>query len=401
MKSLYVDNELWRILYLQAASFISKKAAFTRLAPLQYRDVPEPEIPNPRWLKVKNIGCGLCGSDINLMYMNIDPKVFPAATPGIARKFLGHEMVGKVVEAGSEVTDVAVGDRVCLRIDWPSCYQMEIDPMCPQCQKGAYMQCRNLGAVDPPIPNTGGGFSPYMVMHRTQPFKVPAELSDDQAVLLEPLACAVHGVYKRMPEKGERVLVVGCGTIGLLTVAAAKAMQPEAEVMALARYPFQAAMAKKLGADDVIIGEKNPHRAVAEKTDARYIEGPLKNKILIGGFDVVYDTVGKDQSIHDALRWIRSNGSLVILGINLKPGKIDYTPVWHQEIRVTGTNCHANEAENVTSFDLALSLIMEKRVSLDGMVTHHLPMERYRDAVDLFLGKGGAGAIKIILDHET
>ncbi len=400
MKSLYFDNQLFRIIFMQAASKFSKNAAFARPSPLKYRDVPEPEIPNPRWLKVRNFACGLCGSDIHLMFMDMDPKVFPAATPGINRKFLGHELVGEVVETGDEVAEVKKGDRVCLRIDWPSCFQMEIDPMCPQCQKGAYMQCQNLGLVDLPVKNPGGGFSPYMVMHRSQPFKIPSQLSDDEALLLEPLACAVHGVYKQVPEKGDRVLVVGCGTIGLLTVAVAKAMQPDAGITAMARYGFQAEMAKQLGADNVIISEENPYQEIARTTGARYFEGYFKNRILLGGFDIIYDSVGNDRSVNDALRWIRSGGTLVILGINFKPGRIDYTPIWHQEIRVTGINCHADEEPGVTSFDIAANLLLEKRFSLDGIITHRLPMDNYREAVNLFLNKGKNKAIKIVLLHQ-
>jgi threonine dehydrogenase-like Zn-dependent dehydrogenase len=260
MKALYFDNSLVKIVMMQAASVFYHDAALTAISPTRYAEVPEPQIPNPRWLKVRNRACGLCGSDIHFIFMDMDPKSFPAATPGVYRKYLGHELLGEVIETGGEVDDFNKGDKVCLRIDWPSCYQMEINPMCPQCQKGEYMMCQNLGAKKLPLLDVGGGFSPYMVMHRTQPFKVPAELSDDEAILLEPLACAVHGVRKHAPQMGDRILVLGCGTIGLLTIAVAKAMQQDSEVIALARYPFQAEVARKLGADGVIIGEKNPYR---------------------------------------------------------------------------------------------------------------------------------------------
>jgi len=401
MKSLYFDNNLAKILFLQLGSKISKNAVYSPLSPVKYGDVPEPAIPNPRWLKVRNVACGLCGSDIHFMFMELDPKVFPAATPGIERKFLGHELVGEVVETGDEVDDLQPGDRVCLRIDWPSCYQMEIDPMCPQCQRGEYMLCQNHGSRELPLKNVGGGFSPYMVMHRTQPFKVPSALSNDSAVLLEPLACAVHGVYKHIPVKNDRVLVVGCGTIGLLTVAAVKAIQPDAEVTVIARYPFQAEMARKLGAGDVISGGKNPYREISKKTGAKYFEGYFGNRIIIGGFDVIYDTVGNDRSINDSLRWVRSNGTIVILGINMKPGRIDYTPIWHQEVKVTGTNCHAVEKGGLTSFDIAANLLLEEKISLEGMITHRFPMSSYRDAIDTFLSKGRQEAIKIVLTHES
>jgi threonine dehydrogenase-like Zn-dependent dehydrogenase len=400
MKALYFDNSLVKIVMMQIASKFYHDAALTAISPTRYADVPEPQIPDSRWLKVRNRACGLCGSDIHFIFMDMDPKSFPAATPGVARKYLGHELVGEVIETGDEVHDFKKGDRVCLRIDWPSCYQMEIHPLCPQCQKGEYMLCENLGARKLPLSDVGGGFSPYMVMHRTQPFKVPTELSDDEAVLLEPLACAVHGVRKHSPEKGNRLLVLGCGTIGLLTIAVAKAMQPDAEVIALARYPFQAEVARKMGADGVIIGEENPYRRIADLTGAKYFEGYFGNRILLGGFDIIYDTIGNDSSINDSLRWVRSRGSVVIVGINFQPGKIDYSPIWHQEITVTGINCHALEEGGRSSFDIAADLLLRKRIAIDTIITHRFPMKEYRKGIKTFLSKGKEQAIKIVLEHD-
>jgi 2-desacetyl-2-hydroxyethyl bacteriochlorophyllide A dehydrogenase len=400
MKALYLDNNLVKIIMVQVASKVYRNAALSPISPTSYGDVPEPEIPNSRWIKVRNRACGLCGTDIHLIFMELDPKIFPAATPGIARKYLGHELIGEVIEVGGEVSDLERGDRVCLRIDWPSCYQMEIDPPCPQCRKGEYMLCQNLGARKLPLADVGGGFSPYMVMHRTQPFKIPSDLTDDEGLLLEPLACAVHAVRKRPPGKNDRVLVVGCGTIGLLTIAVARAMQGDAEISALARYPFQAEMAKKLGADEVIIGEKNTYRKIADLTGAKYFEGYFGNRIILGGFDVIYDAIGNDGSINDSLRWAKSGGSVVILGVNFKPGRIDYSPIWHQELSLTGINCHAIEEDDRSSFEIAAQLISEKRISVDGIITHRFPMGSYREAIKTFLSKGKNGAIKIVLDHD-
>jgi len=74
--------------------------------------VPEPQIPNSRWLKVKNKACGLCGSDIHFIFMEMAPKSFPAATPGVSRKYLGHELLGEVMETGDYAGDFKKGDRL-------------------------------------------------------------------------------------------------------------------------------------------------------------------------------------------------------------------------------------------------------------------------------------------------
>jgi threonine dehydrogenase-like Zn-dependent dehydrogenase len=277
---------------------------------------------------------------------------------------------------------------------------MEIDPMCRQCQSGNYMLCENLGKKPLPTESTGAGFSPYMVMHSTQPFKVPDALSDDEAVLLEPTAVAVHGVLKQTPKPGDSVLIIGCGTIGLLLIAVVKAIEPQAEITATARYDFQSDMARKMGASEVLMSSQpDTYEKIAKKTDARYHQGFFGNKILLGGFDLVYDSIGNDSSINDALRWTRAGGHIVVLGINFKPGKIDYSPLWYQEVNLTGTNCHILNQHGESSFELAANFLADKKIDIQGMITHRFSMDNYKDAVKTFLAKGKHRAIKIVLDH--
>jgi threonine dehydrogenase-like Zn-dependent dehydrogenase len=247
--------------------------------------------------------------------------------------------------------------------------------------------------------DSGGGFSPYMVMHRSQPFLVPPTLTDDQAVLLEPVAVGVHGVLRHAPEPGDRVLVIGAGTIGLLTLAVAKALQPDAEYWCVARYPFQEEMARKMGAEGVIPDEKGNYREVAKASGARYFSR-MGNRILLGGFDVIYDSVGNDTTVNNALRWARGGGHVVLLGVNFKPGKIDYSPVWHQEVSLEGINSHATEADGRTSWDIAAELMGGGRVDIDGIITHRFPLEEYRRAIDTFLHKGSTKATKIVIEHR-
>ena len=99
MKSLYFENNLARVVALKIASRIDRYAALGPLSTLRRAEVPEPEIPNARWLKVRNRACGLCGTDLHFMFMELAPKGYAAALPGVAVKDLGHELVGEVVEA--------------------------------------------------------------------------------------------------------------------------------------------------------------------------------------------------------------------------------------------------------------------------------------------------------------
>jgi len=401
MKSLYFENSLPRIFTLKLSSIFNKNAAFGRFAPVQYAEVKEPEIPNSKWLKIKNLSCGICGTDIHFLFMDMDPKCFPAALPGVTRKYLGHELVGEIIELGKDVEEFSIGDRVTMRIDWLSCYQLEIDPPCRQCKSGNYMLCENLGKSEPPIADNGGGFSPVMVMHKSQPVKIPESLDDERAILVEPAACAIHTVMKRKPEKDETILVIGAGTIGLLTTAVAKTVSPESHVVCLARYPFQAEVAKKLGADEILLDRKEIYKDIAEHTGGSHFKGYFGNEILLGGFDVVYDTVGSDRTVNNALRWARGGGGVVLSGINFKPGKIDYSTIWNQEINFTGINCHATESSGETSFNMSITFLKETAFPVEEIITHHFPMENYKEAVKTFLSKKDTHAIKIVLDHPN
>ena len=401
MKALYFDADPKKIALIKVVSLLWKKASLSRLSPLRYAEVEEPEIPGPNWVKLKNRMCGLCGSDVHFMLVDIDPKVAPAAVPPVPRKFLGHEVVSEVLEAGPGASEFSPGDRVVLRIDWPSCFQRESRPMCSQCGRGNYLLCENPGWEGLPK-NPGGGFSPCMVAHKAQIIKIENQMPDEQAILIEPSACAARAVLKRPPGNSDKVLVIGGGTIGLCVINVLKAIHPDVEVYALCRYPHQREFALRLGASG-IIRDVDTYQSVAEITGGRYLSGPFGNKMIIGGFDRIYDSVGNDRSIRDALRWTRSEGSVVILGLNLAPRKLDYSPVWFQEVELLGINSHGRETfrgRETNSFDVALTLYREGRLHLSDFVTHVFPAGEYPKALETFLGKGTSKAIKVALTHS-
>lgn len=399
MKALWYDMDIGKAAALQIGKLFTRNAAFSPFSPFHYGDIPEPAIPNLRWLKVKNIRCGLCASDVHLIFMDISPKVFPAAVPGGSRTYLGHELVGEIVELGSEVEGFALGDRIAQRIEYPSCSQMEISPPCRQCAEGNYALCENAGLLPLACEHHGAGFSPLMVMHRSQPFRIPAALTDDQAALLEPASCAVHEVHRRTPRAGDKVLVVGSGTLGLLTLAAVRALQPEAQVYVCARYPFQAEQAERMGTQGVFLGRQATYRGAERVCGARLLSAPFGNCIVLGGFDVVFDTVGSEASLQDSLRWARARGTVVVFGVNLKPGAIDYTPVWYQEVDLIGAYSYGKEASGKTSFEITAQLLAENRIPVEGLITHRFPVRDYRAAIRTFLSKNKSKAIKVVLEH--
>jgi len=164
------------------------------------------------------------------------------------------------------------------------------------------------------------------------------------------------------------------------------------------RYPYQAEAACEVGARAILSGKGN-YQTVASATAGRALSGYFGNEIVLGGYDTIFDTVGNDASLHDALRWVRGRGRVVLMGINFMPGKVDYTTIWNQEIELSGINCHATESDGRNSFEHAAEILQAGRLDPSLILTHRLPMHRWKEAVKLFLNKGASKATKIVLEH--
>jgi threonine dehydrogenase-like Zn-dependent dehydrogenase len=273
----------------------------------------------------------------------------------------------------------------------------DIVPPCGHCSEGNYTLCDNFSVGTVPK-NLGAGFGKYMIAHESQLVRVPEEIPDDVAVLIEPLSVSLHAVLKHPPKIGERVLVIGAGTIGLNVLQCAKAIAPSCTLFLLEKIPFKKEMGLKLGADGLIEGD--PYESIAKITGAKLYRGPLGNSTMLGGFDIIYDCVGYSATIHDSLRWLGAEGTYVMIGNQLEPVSFDQTPVWQQELSIIGINAHGCENYNsrrMSSFDLAIEMIMEKKIKLDGFVTHRFHLDDYREAFKLVKDKS-ADVIKTVFE---
>jgi len=368
------------------------------MSPLRMGELPEPDLPGPEWVKVRVYSCGLCGSDMHLLQLAINPRVSIAAIPGMQRIFLGHEIFGEVAEVGGDVSELKIGDKVSYLGFFPNCKALELDP-CPPCAEGNYTLCLNPHMKNLPS-NRGGGFSEYMLAHKSQWVKLPDEFTEDQVLLTEPIAVGVHASFKRLPQAGERVLVIGSGTVGLNILQVLKAMEPSASVTVLARYPAQEDMARRLGADDVIRGG-DPYKAVSAKTDGRLFDGMFGSRMMLGGYDIIHDTVGSRTTVQDALRWAAGRGTIVLSGVELAVPKMDLSPIWHQELHVTGINCHGQEhlgGVSRTSFEWAIELIRQGKIQTAPLISHRFPLKDIRKALETMTQKGREPTFKIALD---
>lgn len=379
----------------------------SRLSLTRLRDVDAPKLPNSRWVRVKPILAGICGSDLATITAAGSPFFAPLTSFPFT---FGHEVVGIVEEVGADVGAVQVGERVVVE---PAlhCVVRGIDPPCDPCRQGNYGNCTNVltGSIAPGVQtgycrDTGGGWSSSLVAHEIQLHRIPAEVTDEAAVLTEPFSCALHSVLRGMHEYGApigSILVIGCGTMGLLAIAAMKAISAPGRILAWAKHRHQQELAAKLGADEVLPVAGNSYDVLCKRSGAALHQPEIGGPTVLGGFDLVFDCVGSAKSVADAIRFTRSRGVTVLVGMPGIPKGVDWTTIWYKELRVVGAYAYGMEdfgGERLKTFELALRLIGRKRLDVAPLVTHRYPLSAYRHAIRTALFTGAERSVKTVFE---
>jgi threonine dehydrogenase-like Zn-dependent dehydrogenase len=281
------------------------------------------------------------------------------------------------------------------------CLSMEIDPPCRSCAAGNRIVCENAAEHRGSQPS-GGGWAEEFVRHETNLFPVPPELTDEEAVLLEPASNGVRAALRTAPLPGEKVLVVGAGTIGLMTIAALRAAEPRCDITAAVLFDRQGKEAVARGADRALVRE-DLFDATARITGAKVYRGFRGNRVTTGGFDAACDCVGGPGTLGRALRCVRAGGRLVLVGAALRPMTLDLTPVWYQEVDIRGMRSHGMEeweGVKLPSYERVAAWVRARRMRIEGIVTHRFPLERYREALTLAAArdKGRSWSLKVVFE---
>ena len=390
---------------MRAIQFDMADATF----PASLVDLPDPELPGAAWGRVAVSTGGICGSDLHLFAHNTGPSP-TLVTMGSFPFVLGHEIAGRVVEAGPDCPH-AVGTRVALDPCLP-CAVRGIDPPCANCRRGWTSSCLNLdsrvitsGRSLGFTQGLGGGWGEQAVAHASMMHPIPDAVPDRGASLYEPVSIACHGLLRAAPHDGEPVLVVGAGVLGLATVAALKGLFPRCPVTVLARHDHQAAAASACGADHVVrTGPGNAHfEELATLSGARVVGGKA-HVMLMGGYPCVVEAVGAPQSVTEALRCVGHRGTVLLLGA-AGISDVDLTPIWYKEAALVGSIDHTVDGGSAPglaggadrhSVDRALDILAAGLLPYDVVVTHEFALEDYRRAVETAIDRGNCHAIKVV-----
>ena len=317
---------------------------------------------------------GICGSDL----ATIDGHASRYFEPIVSFPFVpGHEIVG----------DLDDGTRVVL-VPVLACAARGFDPPCAQCAVGRINRCERIafGAIEPGLQSgycadTGGGWSTSMVAHESQLVPVPDDLSDEEAVLVEPAACAVHAARQ---SPGGDATIIGAGALGLLTLAALRHLHPDAAVLITAKHPEQRRLAESLGADRVV--EPDTLGRTVRLATGSMVAGTQ----LTGGTPVVYDCIGTEESITQALSIVGPGGTVLAVGMPATV-TVNLTTLWHRETALRG--CYAYERAD---FDTAIELV--RSAGLGRLVSATYPIARFEDAIEHAAQAGSRGAVRVAFD---
>jgi threonine dehydrogenase-like Zn-dependent dehydrogenase len=374
----------------------------------RYGEVAEPPLPNDEWVKIDTRLGGICGTDWNLV--RVKPLFY--FEPFSSQPFvLGHEIVGDLREVGAAVEGWVPGDRVVVEpLLW--CRPRGFAELCRNCTEGRINLCERMtegtvsaGQIIGTCRDTGGGWGETLVAHHSQLYRVPDSVSDENAVLVEPFSVALHAVTRHLPADGDRVLVIGGGTIGLSVLQALRALGSRAEIYLLARHPFQADAGLRLRATAVFSTKRDFYVEVAERTGGTLFKPTLGKRVLEGGCDITFECVGTNDSTDDAIRLTRSGGTVVLVSAPTMARSIDWTAIMVQELRVEGSVYYDHSVDGQpidgTTFGQALSLIESGSVDVGWMVTHRFPLAGYAEAFETLRHRARNQTIKAVFDFTA
>lgn len=321
---------------------------------IEIRELPDPS-PDPHQAVVRIEAVGVCGSDT--AYCTIG-RIGDWVVDGPI--VLGHEAAGQVIEVGSAVTDVAVGDRVAIEPGTPC-------RACRECLAGRYHLCPDL--VFLATPPYDGALVEKLVVDSRNLYRLPDAMTYEQGALVEPLSVGIWGCRRVGLEPGDEVLVTGAGPVGLLAAAAARA----------------------LGATTVTVTDVSDFRL-----DLAARMGFLTERSDRAGataFDVLLECSGAPGVLAAGLARLRPAGRAAVIGLSKEESiPLPLSQLNVNEITISLVNRYRN------TWPLGIALIASGRVDVDPLITHHFPLDRTRDA--LLLGRTVSDSIKAVIHPQ-
>ncbi len=396
MQALVFRHSLAREAASAIGGRLDRRAFVSRLAPVRLEDVDELPLPSEDWVRVETIFSGLCGSDVKQILLNgarDNPLTALVSFPHV----LGHEAVGRRADTG---------ERVVLN-PWLSCGPRGIEPPCEACAAGRYPWCRNFRSGNLPVSihigncaAATGAHAERFSAHGSQLFAIPDQVSDEAAVLADPVSVSLRSILLAPPPAGQAVLVYGSGTLAFAAIALLRHLYPAAEVWAATRPGPRAGLATRLGAHAALSSTPDELVAqVARRVGTTALEPWSKRNWLQDGPAVVYDTIGSTETVETSLRLLATGGTLVVSGVE-PPRRFEWTPLYFKELHVIGSNGFGiEEVGGVAKHSMEHYFdFVAAGLDLTAVITHRFPLDRWDEAVLAVKDSRRTGAVKVLLE---
>jgi len=315
----------------------------------ELKSIKEPQIgPTDVLLEMK--AAAICGADIYIYFWTKQALGFNIPIPLV----FGHEMSGEVVDVGKDVDTLRKGDRVAVETHIPC-------KKCRLCHEGNMHICRNLKIFGIHV---DGAFSEFNSVPEICAYKIPDNVSFEEAALFEPLGVGIHAVTVSGLKIGDTVAVLGCGPIGLSIIAAARE-SGATKIIASAVHGFRRELAKKMGATSVLDG-----RNIDNIDDITNGEG----------VNIVFETSGSMSALHQAFEMIKIHGKIVVVGVQPEPVAVDYYK-----------NVIGKEAIVIGSYGRLMwdtwtrvsNIVSEARIDVKSFITHRIYLKDMKKAFDI------------------
>ncbi len=327
----------------------NRAAYMTGIKQIEIRDIEVPKLKDKDVL-VKLEYVGICGSDVHYLEHG---KIGDFIVNGDF--ILGHECSGTVVEIGSGVQNLKVGDKVALE-PGITCGQCEF------CKTGRYNLCPDVEFLA--TPPYHGSLMNYIAFPENMCFKLPENISTKEGALVEPLAVGLHAAMQGNVKLGDSVVILGAGTIGLVTLLACKAYGAT-EITIVDVIPKRLEYAKKLGATATINAAEADVFAEIDK---------ITNK---KGVDIVIETAGSARTISQTPYLIKNGGTIVLVG--LAPQDIiefNFAKIMAKEAQIKSVFRYRN------IYPTAIKAIAKGMIDITGIVTHEFEFDETAKAFD-------------------
>ena len=312
---------------------------------------------HPTSVLVKTIQCGYCGTDRKIVTYDFSinsSALLDTQKHKVKSMYLGHEVVGKIIELGHNVKGLKINDIVI------------VDSV------------NRKNSVD--NKDIFGGFTNFFVKDQKKLIKIEGKLKSEQAILIEPLACGLEAIKKTIIKKNDKILIIGAGIIGSGIAHLLRYYYKEHIDITIATNSFSHKKMLSYKTVDNIIYKKDLFDESKKllKSGSRSI---MNNKILLNGYNKVFECSGDLNIFNTILRICKKDAHIVLTGMNMKNIQFDPTPIWHRNLKISGAHGYKKKYPKFKLDTLAYisQLILKKKTDLSKLKIKKIYLKNWKD----------------------